>query len=53
MRILFLSGKRGKLLDKIIPRSYWTSNDKATIKRLNWIISLMEKDTGKSIETLK
>ena len=52
MRILILTGERGKLLDMIIPRSYWTSNPYATIKRLKWIIELMEKDSGMRIKDM-
>lgn len=52
MRIIILTGERGKLLDKIIPRSFWTSNTRISISRLKWIIGLMEKDSGRKIDEL-
>lgn len=53
MRIIIAWGKEEDLLNKVIPRSYSPSYKVAFKNRMNWIIGLMEKDSGKSIDELR
>jgi hypothetical protein len=53
MRIIIAWGKEEDLLNRVIPRSYRPTYKVAFKNRMDWIIRLMEKDSGKSIEQLR
>jgi len=52
MRIIIATGEDEDLINMVIPRNFWTNNRRPFRKRMKWIISLMEKDSGRKIETL-
>lgn len=52
MRIIIAMGEEEKLLNFVIPRSFKPKCKKHFRHRMNWIIKLMEKDTGRPINEL-
>lgn len=46
MRIIIAWGEDEKLLNKILPREYFTSNAKMRKKRMNWVIDKIKNPGG-------